>query len=515
MVLCGESCVDITSSEQHCGRCNFNCSATELCTAGVCGGDVNPPGIEVDPPVLVSGDSPDATCNLANETKPEHSINWVGGGISYFAGVQVDQQAGDNQGYYNWADNAGVWTSAQHLVTTDLESFGDPWTTTHGGTGLEYAAYIGIVPDPMASTWCAMVASTTPDLLAADTWISPAHCVSSPPSGVRHDGGTVYADLGAQTLYVSYTRIQGGDAFEFLRFWPCLGPVVGDADECPLDWVGNSGMVAAIQDHTNVVVNPCTHHPIGLFRTNSAAWYSIFDTNGNELQAVAFDTDAAHAGNTSCGPLGTACPSGGEICLCGGIEGECGDAEGCWNLTRRVHAATRYEPADQTCRMYLAYERSAQASDGETYMKARLRVFDITDESNIVEIGSPVDSAPDGDAHNDFGATTSANFFTPSVGFFFYRQEGGDPCTTVFRGLVSADGGDSFAAIPQPLSTPFPSIRSNFTDGLGHYVEAPRFTEPAGWLFPTWSQSILTVAECTPCLGQQYSVGTFGARVRP
>jgi hypothetical protein len=285
---------------------------------------------------------------------------------------------------------------------------------------------------------------------------------------------------------------------------------VGDPTDCPSHWV--QGMSPPqLAEHANVVVNPCTHHPIFLVRdTDLQVRYIIFDTGGNLVTDTVLDV-AAHEDNSNC--QGEPCPPSQEICACGGTGGTCGEA-GCWNLTSRVHAATHFDPGSQSCRLYAAYDYSDD-STGDTIMKARLRILDITDEDNIVDVAAAVESTEQGvsEGWNEFSATVAADFFTDGVGFFFYRQDSGNGCTTTFRAMLSDDGGNTFS-LPFAVSAPFPSVRSNFTGGLGHYIEASGFSEP-GWLFASWSQTIETAAPCLDCEGTPLSVATFGARMSP
>ena len=120
---------------------------------------------------------------------------------------------------------------------------------------------------------------------------------------------------------------------------------------------------------------------------------------------------------------------------------------------------------------------------------------------------------------NDFSAVVTADYFTGGVGFFFYRQRPvagvGDPCMTTFSVMVSTNRGDTFTA-PMPVSAPFRSARTSFASSLGHYVEAADFNEP-GVLLATWSQPVVITSgeTCFPCQGDELSVATFAARVRP
>ncbi len=454
-----------------------------------------------------------------NEGKPEHSINWAPGAVSAYVGLQTGPNA-PTSGHTVVADESGVWGADLREVPFDPMPLtrlnGDPWTTTHGGLGLELASFIGEID---TATWCAAVAATTSTDLAGNVWASNAHCAWDVVPNLQIDGAAMQADLGARALYFAYASLFMAPAGNLRRFWPCIGANVGDPTECPSHWVEPIMNVPPIAGHANVVVNPCTHHPIFLARdTEDQVRYMILDTGGNLL-----DTDgnpatdgtvlevAPNEKNSNC--QGEPCPSGGDICACGGTGGTCGEA-GCWDITSRVHAATHFDPVSEECRLYAAYDYSDD-STGDTVMKARLHILDITDEENIVDEHPTVESTEQGvsEGWNEFSATVAADYFTDGVGFFFYRQDSGNACTTTFRAMLSDDGGNTFSA-PLAVSPPFRSVRSNYIDGLGHYIEASGFSEP-GWLFASWSQTIETATPCLDCEGTPLSVATFGARMSP
>lgn len=521
-VLCGTQCIDIASDESHCGQCNRPCGAMTACIQGVCG-VAPPPGPVFEPATLVSGGSPSLECSSANELKPERPVNFLASGVPYFAGVQVDEVvAAASQGFYSFADQTFDWTDTQTVVPVDnVDVIGDPWTTTHGGTGLEYVSFFAQRPD--GAGFCVAVAETAADGLATNNWLVPARCVE-PEAANRTDGPIIYADLGANAIYVAYTEVGLIRSFQLLRFAPCTGPALGDP-ACPLQWKISPPDLTPLDRHPNVVVNPCTHHAIAVARASGGISYAIYDTNG-DLVAADLADDVDHAPNSNCAgtPCGQAAIKPGEICRCGGVDGDCGEQPGCWDLAGRVHAATYFDPDPDSrrCFLNLAYDFSEVALDGEIYMKTRMRTFDITDESNItqkISLDSDSPSAP----HNDFNGIVAVDRFTGALGLFFYRQEPdpldplgrGDPCTTTFQGIVSDDG-NLFGAAKQ-LSGEFPSMRFDFTDGLGHYIEAARFTEP-GLLLPSWSQPIAiqdTNTSCVSCQGADFSMATMGTRVRP
>ena len=234
LARCGGACVDLAAEDSHCGRCNLECPANQPCSQGVCGGLVDPPGIEIGAPELVSGGSPSTECLRSNEAKPERSINALPGGVGDFAAVQ-SSPIPPSGGSMAVTDASGVWSPDLRLVPVDAgapfsDLGGDPWTTTHGGTGLEYASFIGVID---GVTWCPAVAATTSDALLDNDWLAPAACAIEVQSGTRADGPLIRADLGSDAIYVAYTALAADSRFTLARFSPCTGPVIGDADDCP------------------------------------------------------------------------------------------------------------------------------------------------------------------------------------------------------------------------------------------------------------------------------------------
>jgi len=518
-VLCGTECVDLATDDDHCGRCNDACGGGVTCTGGRCGASFEQ-GSVVEPPVVISGGTPAATCMIANETKPERSMNAMPGGVEYFAATQVADP--EDRGRHSFASADFTWTTQQGQApsSVEVEIVGDPWATTHGGTGQEYLSYLASIDTSEGHRYCTAVASASAKDLRAGPWVQEASCIE-PDQAFVTDGPAMLADPGSWSIYLAYVAVPttvGPRNVQLTRFAPCGPGAVGDRRDCPLDWKRTPSNLWGLPDgHANVVVNPCTGHAIVLGRTASYVRYAVFDGTGHELAASDVDRDASFERNTACGG-GISCETGfpgperGHICHCGMAQADCGQTPGCWDLERRVHAAVRVQPSQQ-CTLLLSYDRSAKADDGETYMKSRLRVLDVTDDA-FVEVAT-FDSSPSSAPWNDFNATVTSDRFSGAAGMFFYRQDDGDPCTTTLRGIVSRDGGRTFEDTPV-LSGPFPTMRFTFTDGMGHYVEASQFTEP-GWLVPSWSQPlpISSGEPCVSCQGIEHSLVTMAARVRP
>jgi len=389
---------------------------------------------------------------------------------------------------------------------------GDAWSGTHGGTGREYASFFNSV--------CVSVAATTSALLKMNTWDIAAECVHPSVAPARADGPALQPDLGAHAIYITYAEV--GTILRpavLLRYAPCLGmgvPRFDDSLNCPFEWGRRDGNM---DRHSNVVVNPCTHHPILLYRRDPIDFGlidgTIFDTKSNIVTRLVIDESAPIVPNSNCG--GVSCDAFGDVCRCNGNTNDCrepGARSPCLDLAPRVHAATRYEPETGQCLMYVAYDYS-RTVDGDSFIKSRMKVFDITDEANVAELRliESTDPGAKEQAFNDFNATVLVDFFSPRVGFFFYRQEGGEPCTTSYRGTISSDDAISRQEIILSASS-FPSVAFNFADGLGHYVEGSDFTRPHR-LFPVWSQPLIVQEPCVSCMGQNFSLVSMGSEVTP
>ena len=123
-----------------------------------------------------------------------------------------------------------------------------------------------------------------------------------------------------------------------------------------------------------------------------------------------------------------------------------------------------------------------------------------------------MDSSAPGDPHRDILATVAADPVAGGLGLFFYRQQGGDPCQTTFRGRTGRPGGPY--GDTGPLAGPFPALAEPGTGSLGHYVKGARRSRP-GTLLVSWAQPVATAAPCLSCQGQDWSVAVLAAEVVP
>jgi len=147
----------------------------------------------------------------------------------------------------------------------------------------------------------------------------------------------------------------------------------------------------------------------------------------------------------------------------------------------------------------------------ETYMKSKVKIYFLVGDVPVL-LFQEVKSSMDSVAQNEFNGTVLVDQFTGRGGFFFYRQNDGNPCDTTYVGNVSSD---YLNFDEQTLSNSFPTIQFAGITGMGHYVEGGRFTEP-GVLFPSWSQPVVTEAEaCIACGFSNFALAVFGSKVSP
>lgn len=502
-VLCGPNCVDIKTDPANCGACGNTCDPGQ-CENGRCTSEPPPvPGFTI---AEASG-SALSECGIANEAKPERSVNGPVGEASNFVAFQRRFLATERTSDYNWTpDGTNAWTPSLHTVGPgpgaefDLLQ-GDPWSATHGGTGLEYLSFIGRIS---GTEWCVAVAAGDRTALTNGAWVDGgAFCAGPLPIAERHDGPMVFTDLGGPSFYTVYASADSNQA-TLRRFSDCTDGVPGGPD-CPFNW---QSPPAATLDHANGLVNPCTHHPILLTRSGGEINARFFALNGDLAASAVLAEFAFTQPNTRCG-----C-SGQDICKCGAGTTDCGgQPDDCHDIAHRVHAAV--QEAQGVCTLHVAYDESYAGADGNTYMRAVLKSFDVSigKESAPVELQERKSAIEMVDNHNDFEAVVVADYFTPAVGLFHYRQVDGAACDTRFGGLVSADG-SNFNAVE--LTGPFPTLIEGVTSGLGHYIAGARFSR-SGHLLVSWSQPIPLAGPelCLACQGTDYRLAVLAADVVP
>lgn len=205
-VLCGATCVDLRTDVDHCGTCNNGCG-TSTCVSGICS-EVGPAGGIIEAPVIIGGAEGVEECVVFNEAKPEHSINHALNGIAYFVAAQQFAFDFTQNGWFNWSDISSIWEGSTNQIpanSADDTITNDPWSATHGGTGLEYVALFG---KRSMEEQCVMVAATDAGSMASGIWTHPFDCATPPEEeiGAKPDGPVIVSDYGDNALCIAYVR---------------------------------------------------------------------------------------------------------------------------------------------------------------------------------------------------------------------------------------------------------------------------------------------------------------------
>ena len=509
LVLCGGDCVDLANDPAHCGTCATVCRAGLACVQGSCGGFLPGPGVR--PPRRLSGGDPESTCTWATEAVPEVSVNAAPGEPDAVVAYQLRRaDTNEHDAYYNWRLPSGDWTPDLHPSpdAPEADAAWDPWSATHGGTGTEFFTFQGPLVEDLVA-W-----GTTPAQLAQQGPPTMAPRLLVPGSV---DGASLLPDLGAPAIYVAYHDRSSSVQSVLRRYAPCEAADLGGPG-CPEAWDAPRVVFSGEDDslvprsHVSASINPCTHHAVVALRVEDQSMngsqdtrivYRFVDAAGDLSPVNAADSFSVTFG-TTCGPIQVGIPK------CNTGTADCGDFGPCLDMNRRVHLAARYVPDEDRCLLYAAYD---VVQGDEAFV--RLAVLDVTDETlsageALLEI---VESHAPGEGHRDFLGTVAADRFTGAVGVFFYRQEGGDPCSTTFRGRVRRPG-QPFQDTG-PIAGPFPSLEGPSTGSLGHYVRAAGFSQP-GTRLSSWSQPVPTSdPACTACNGTRWSLAVYAAEVVP
>jgi hypothetical protein len=207
-VLCGEDCVDIRNDPLNCGACGNVCDPAQ-CGTGRCASEPAPTPGSVT--AMMSGGDPTLECIQNNEAKPDRSINGPPGLADRFVAYQRIDAMG-SLSPHNWTLNEqNEWSDGVHTLPpgqgSELnDASNDPWSATHGGTGLEYISYIGGI-DLMSS--CTAVAATDRASMPGGAWLGGGFFCLGEPIGELRDGPVLVSDLGATALYTADTIVPG------------------------------------------------------------------------------------------------------------------------------------------------------------------------------------------------------------------------------------------------------------------------------------------------------------------
>ncbi len=271
-------------------------------------------------------------------------------------------------------------------------------------------------------------------------------------------------------------------------------------------------------------INPCTHHAITPYiqATGGGAgkWYlklAFYNSDGGKVGTTYTIRELGNLPggnqNTNCG--GSSCAGiGGEVCTCGQATGtNCGPA-GCLRVFTRVHASARYIPSTGRCRVALAFDNWIPASNGFNYTKAQMDIVDITNEWAPFLVKGWI-SRTWFNPGNDFESVASISRFGSGAGWFWYRQAVGNACSTTFVGATDpASYGYGSIGLLGPFTSAFPTMSI-----LGDYVEDIPGGLPGGYLYPSWTEPVVTSsppsAACPTCFGAARSLRVMGVRVAP
>lgn len=451
------------------------------------------------------------------ESYPERSLNAGPGGtagpllLGYFVGSRDTR--------YTIGTDWNAWRGAKSRLrpsqSAGVCAWADPWATSSGLTGLEYVSFL---------TWpkergecvhksCIGVGAATNEGLAQGSWQSPVTCLN--PQNEAADGQTIHFDPGAPTLWATASSSKG---FFYLYAAPnCMGGAPG-GPWCQLAELTHSptpalrrdlteaaffrGHAPHIYGHTNVAVNPCTHHAIAPYRVQEGDPRRIpaeirlaFVTAAGEVNTSVIHRGDAWAPNDRCAngqaPKDAICP--------------CASCGAHLRVVPRIQVATKYDVGLNRCFAYLAYE-TVDMSRSPRRLQAKLSIVDITHEDAVSVVRDvAIDRLGDGQT---MLPTVAVSEFNRNVGFFFYRDDG-THCNTQYVGLVDSNlmlSNQTWVTLSRGA---FPNL------SFGDYVGTVENGLTGGALLPTWTEATPVPNGPYSCEGARWSVGTTATRVRP
>jgi hypothetical protein len=175
--------------------------------------------------------------------------------------------------------------------------------------------------------------------------------------------------------------------------------------------------------------------------------------------------------------------------------------------------AERYDGTVNKQYLYLAYDTYCP-NNGR--FKARLKVYDITNETNPIAIGNNLPSSCAFNSQDWLSVVETARG-SSNGGWYFYRQNAGatgpNPCSTEFRGFVTTSATFSTLTPVQISNGTFPTVLFA-GPSMGDYVGTTDGLT-FGVLNPTWAQPITTGAPggtqgCVSCQMQKYTLRVMG-----
>ena len=522
MLACGGACQDLANDPTNCGSCGVVCENMESCIAGRClSAAVLREASWIGAAEQVSGGNPEATCRVDGELAPQKSLT-APHAITMFAGYA--RVSNDNSAF-TYAIPLTPWSGVVGggiLAPLGWTKAGDNWTTSSPNNGYEYLT--SMLMNTTAGTPYVGIAASLGGDIASSVWTNNFTPVE-PSVDHKVDGPTACFDQGGTDLWIAAVDGHsnavdpqpGVDAYLFRN---CTG--VPNSAGCLL--TKRKRVYGTYDGHATVTVQPSTHSAIIGHREGGSIWLHIMEHDFPytvHQHPVSEPTTAT----TACTDAG--CFAGGTVPQCGGTCGAaCGGTvpsptNGCMRTVRRVNVSAKCDTSTGRCYAYVAFDQACgPESDGGLHVKARLTIVDVTDEAHPFNVASWISSACGSSTNNDFYSNVVADYYTHNVGWFWYRQTGGDGCNTDYRGATDTSLGLTTMAGTGRISlSAFKTVLFRGWRGLGDYTAIEPHGLGGGFIFPTWAQSVQLTGNsppnCSPCQSKQYSDAVFGALVIP
>ena len=514
-MACSQRCIDVDTDPKNCGFCGIRCGTGASCVKGRCtDGPVTTLAPTVGAPFGISPFN-GSDCKIAQEGKPVWYPNGGFGEVltpfNFIGGFGVACGGIDCQGN---SFSTG-WTSYSNTdrfvqASGSICARADPWTTISGNGNVIYSAFVGLRKTGPGGTCnfndkCPAISAITPANVASNTWHFPGIWTTNQTAA---DGPAIDYDWAGSALWA--VALDLPTTTRLAIFSNCGAAAPGQAG-CARTFNANvfSGITFG---HPNVVVNPSTHRGILAIRDTSNQIRVEFRNVSGTLHTsfiAANDPFGSNAG----------CQAGGFITKCTGTAGaDCSTGvpgEVCGRIVSRVQMAERYDGTVNKQYLYLATD---QYCTTQGRFKARLRVYDITDETNPI-LKTSIVSSPCSTNTQEWGSVVETARGSPNSGWYYYRQNAGvsapNPCSTDFVGTVTTSAlfGSSSSTFVQISNGTFPTVIFA-GPSMGDYVGT---TDGLlfGVLNPTWSQPITTGAPagtlgCVSCQGTKYTLRVMG-----
>ena len=155
--------------------------------------------------------------------------------------------------------------------------------------------------------------------------------------------------------------------------------------------------------------------------------------------------------------------------------------------------AVKYDGSSGTCYAAIAYDEFF----GNDYIKSRLDIVDITDETDPVIVKSWISTDPDFE-WNQYLSYVTINEFTNNIGWFWISDNQG-PCSVGIEGAVDTDLGLSNMSATGKLDETFPAIIFGSPSGIDDYNAGVTGGTEDGALYAVWAAAVCVSAPGFPC----------------